>query len=138
MKLWLSVIVAVLAIGLAGVSEAAKGNKGAGKGGAGKGDHGLKGVIQSVSADGSVVLTAGHKKNPTEVTVTTDVHTQVTIDGKEAKLSDLKPGLYALVTPATGTAKEIKASTEKPKKKAPPAADNTNGNTENDKPKDSK
>jgi hypothetical protein len=142
MKIWMSVLVAALAIGLAGVSEAAKGNKGA-KGGKGAhGDRPLKGVIQSVSADGaSLTLTAGKKTSPMEVTVTTDVNTKVTLDGKEAKLSDLKAGLYALVTPSTGTAKEIKASTEKPKKNAPAGGANNNNNTAdngNDKPKDSK
>jgi hypothetical protein len=144
MKVLMSVLVAVLVIGLAGASEAAKGNKGA-KGGKGNhADRPLKGVIQSVSADGaSLTLTAGKKSSPMEVTVTTDVNTKVTLDGKEAKISDLKAGLYALVTPSTGTAKEIKASTEKPKKNAPANNANNNNNAAdsgngNDKPKDSK
>lgn len=51
---------------------------------------------------------------PKEVVVTTDDKTVVTLDGKDAKVSDLKADLYVRVTPADGTATKIVATTEKP------------------------
>lgn len=54
-----------------------------------------------------------------EVTVTTDDKTTVTIDKKDAKVADLKVDMYVRVTPATGTATKITASTTKPERRGP-------------------
>ena len=109
MKIWMSVLAAVVVFGLAGVSQAAKA-KGEGKG--------LKGQVVSVAADGtSVVITTGGKKNATELTIPVDKETTVTVDGAASKVSDLKKDMYVMVSPATGTAKTITATTTKPEKK---------------------
>ena len=49
-----------------------------------------------------------------EVTVVTDAKTVVTLDEKEAKLADLKADVYVTVTPVTGTAVKVVASTKAP------------------------
>ena len=43
------------------------------------------------------------------VQIATDDQTTVTLDGKAAKVSDLKAGQKVVVTPATGTATRIEA-----------------------------
>jgi len=70
-----------------------------------------------VKVDGANVVVKTYLK---EVTVATDDKTVVTLDGKEAKVADLKAGMYVVVTPAEGIATEIKATSPKvemPKKK---------------------
>jgi len=52
-----------------------------------------------------------------EVVVATDEKTAVTVDGKEAKVADLKAGMAVTVTPDTGTATKIVATTPKPVEK---------------------
>jgi len=44
--------------------------------------------------------------------------TVVTIEGKDAKLSDLQPGQKVVITPDTGTATKIEVPTPKAKKDA--------------------
>jgi len=48
-----------------------------------------------------------------EVVVATDKKTAVTVDGAEAKVADLKAGMAVTVTPDTGTAAKIVATTPK-------------------------
>jgi hypothetical protein len=77
----------------------------------------LKGKV--VKVDGkSVVVSTGKKSAPKEVTVATDDKTVVTIEGKDAKLSDLQPGQKVVITPDTGTATKIEVPTPKAKKDA--------------------
>ncbi|MBI5723686.1 MAG: hypothetical protein HZA50_07000 [Planctomycetes bacterium] len=61
------------------------------------------------------------------VKVATDDKTVVTLDGKEAKLADLKEGLFVKVTPAEGTATKIEATTEAPKRPGRPGGDKPRG-----------
>jgi len=114
MKVWMSAIVAMLVCGLVSVAQAKKPADGT------KPDKPVKGKIVSVAADGTnvVVMTSGKKAN--EVTVTTDDKTKVTIDGADAKLSDLKKDQWVEISPGIGLATSIKATTKKPEKK--PAA----------------
>src|SRR6476660_8917088 len=79
----------------------------------------LKGSI--VKVDGTkLVISAGKKSDPKEVTVETDDKTVVTVEGQPAKLADLKPGQKVVVTPETGTAQTI--DVPKAKAKARPDA----------------
>jgi len=48
-------------------------------------------------------------KDKAVVEVATDDQTSVTLDGKAAKVADLKVGMNVTVTPATGTATNIVA-----------------------------
>jgi len=76
---------------------------------------GLKGSV--VKVDGTnLVISAGKKNDAKEVTVATDDKTVVTIEGKPAKVSDLKPGQKVLITPETGTAQTIDVPAAKAKK----------------------
>jgi hypothetical protein len=84
--------------------------------------RGIYGQIVSVAADGNIVVKVN--TSPTEskeVTVTTDAKTVVTLDGKDAKVADLKKDMWAMVQPSEGTATKIVATAEKPVVKAPPA-----------------
>jgi hypothetical protein len=104
MKIWMTALVLLLMVGLTGVAEAAKKEKA------------VKGQISAI--DGAkITVTTGGKKNPATVDVTTDDKTMVTRDGKDAKVADLKVGDYVSITPDTGTAEKITASTTKPEKK---------------------
>lgn len=120
MKFWTKLLVPVLALSLVGVAEAkdaaAKGAKGAKKG---KKDT-VAGKILSVSGATVTVSTGGKKAGAKEVSITTDDKTAITIDGTASKVADLKPGEKVVVSPATGTATEIKATSAKAK--APKAA----------------
>ena len=64
----------------------------------------LVGTIVKVS-DEKLAVKVGEK----EVTVTTDKNTKVTVDGKDAKVSDLKATMTVSVTPADGVAQKIDA-----------------------------
>jgi hypothetical protein len=55
------------------------------------------------------------------VVVTTNDKTTVTIDGKDAKVADLKADLYVIVTPREGTAEKIVATTTKPEPPSRPS-----------------
>lgn len=64
----------------------------------------LSGTI--VKVDGAkVTVKVGDK----EIVVITDDKTVVTVDGKDAKVADLKAGEKVVVTPAEGTATKIEA-----------------------------
>lgn len=78
---------------------------------------GLKGSVVKVDGN-NVVISAGKKNDVKEVTVTTDDKTVVTIEGKPAKLADLKPGQKVVITPETGTAQTIDVPAGKVKKNA--------------------
>jgi hypothetical protein len=112
-RLSMSVAVVVL-FALGGVvgaakPEATKADKAAKK------DKGLTGVV--VSVQGSSLKIKSKGKEGTELTVATDDKTVVEIDGKAGKLADLAAGQKVVITPATGTATKI-AATTKGKKKA--------------------
>ncbi len=64
----------------------------------------LVGTIVKVS-DEKLAVKVGDK----EVIVTTDKDTKVTVDGKDAKVSDLKATMTVSVTPADGVAQKIDA-----------------------------
>ena len=108
MKIWIAAIAGMLMVGFTGVAHAAK---------PAKADKPVMGQVKSVAEDGKsiVIMTAG--KTPTEVTVTVDEKTVFTLDGKDAKVKDLKADLYVTVKPGTGTATTVDALTEKPKGK---------------------
>jgi hypothetical protein len=63
-----------------------------------------------VKVDGANVTVKAAEK---EVVVVTDDKTAVTVDGKEAKVADLKAGMTVEITPATGTAAKIVATSPK-------------------------
>jgi hypothetical protein len=70
-----------------------------------------------VSVDGSTLkVKTGKKGQEQEVNVATDANTVVMIEGKPAKLADLKPGQKVQITPDTGTAAKIAVPAAKPKK----------------------
>ena len=77
----------------------------------------LKGAV--VKVDGTkLVVNNGKKGGDKEVTVETNDKTVVMIEGKEAKLADLKPGQRVTVTPDTGVAEKIEVPIPKAKKDA--------------------
>ena len=87
--------------------------------GAGKANKAVKGKILSVSGDGSsiVVETKGHKTNAgkdaaaEQVTVAINPSTTIEINDVGGKLaSDLRPGMNAKITSASGVATDIKAT----------------------------
>ena len=95
---------------------AAKGDK------AGKGDVVMGKVSAAVDKDGNIKIKKHVKKDaaatapaaPEEVTIATDASTVVTIDKVAGKVSDIQVDMYVKISPATGTAKTIDASTKKP------------------------
>ena len=67
----------------------------------------LYGTVVSVdAANGKVVIAP---KSGPQVTVTTDANTKVRVKDKDATLADVQPGLILRVSPATGTAADIRA-----------------------------
>jgi hypothetical protein len=79
---------------------------------------GLRGKVVKVDGANVVIMTrARDAKEGKEVTVATDDKTAVTIDGKDAKVADLKAGMYVSITPETGTATKIAAMTKLPDRK---------------------
>ncbi len=81
-------------------------------------DKALKGTIVSIASDNtSIVVNTGTKKSPSNTTVTVDAKTTYTLDGNTVKITDLKAGLQVSITPATGTAKTVTATTPTTKKK---------------------
>ena len=78
----------------------------------------LHGKIASVAGvNVTVTVKERGSKDTKDVVVVTDDKTVVKVDGKDAKVADLKEGLWVKVTPAEGTATEIKASTTEPQRK---------------------
>jgi hypothetical protein len=83
---------------------------------------GIKGKVESVDTT-SMAITVKNKQG--EVTITTDAKTAFTIDGKSASedgtpytIKDVKEGERVVsVTPADGTATEVKLMSAKKKKK---------------------
>jgi hypothetical protein len=109
MRWWNKLLIPVLALGLVGIADA-KGKKG--------GDA-LVGKIVSVSTD-SITITSGKKKagDQKTITVQTTATTSITIDGVGGKsIKDLQAGEHVRVTPSTGNATEIQATTKHHKKK---------------------
>ena len=81
---------------------------------------GIKGDV--VKVDGNkLVISSGKKDAKAELTIATDDKTVVMIEGKEAKLTDLKPGQKVTITPETGTATKIEVPAPKAKKDPKPA-----------------
>jgi hypothetical protein len=75
----------------------------------------LKGSV--VKVDGTkLVISAGKKSDPKEVTIETDDKTVITVDGTAAKLADLKAGQKVTISPESGTATKIEATAPKAKK----------------------
>ena len=68
-----------------------------------------------VKVDGtSLTYKAGRKGTGKEHTIKTDDSTKVTLDDKEAKLADLKEGVYLEITEEKGVATTIAASSTTP------------------------
>jgi hypothetical protein len=64
-----------------------------------KGHHGMKGTISSVNADSVVVSVTDKKGTAKDHTIKTDSNTKITLDGKDAKVTDLKAGQEVTITP---------------------------------------
>lgn len=115
MKTWtrlFAVLAIVAMVGVAANTNAA--DKPAKKGG-------LKGSVVKVDG-GKLTITSGKKGAEKEVVVETSDKTVVTIEGKEAKLADLKAGQRVTISPETGVAEKIEVPTPKAKKDAAPKA----------------
>jgi len=87
---------------------------------------GVRGKITKVDGASITVSTMNRETKETkDVVVATDDKTVVKIDGKEAKVADLKADMFVKITPATGTAATVDAFTKmpshKPKGDAPAA-----------------
>ena len=77
---------------------------------------GIGGKIVKIDGTNIVIKTRAHGDvESKEVTVATDDKTVFTLDGKDAKLADMKEGLWVRVTPAQGTATKVSAKTPKEK-----------------------
>ena len=111
MKFWIAAIAVMLMVGFTSVAHAAKPAK------APKADKPVMGQVKSVAEDGKSIVIMTMGKTPTEMTITVDEKTVYTLDGKDAKITDLKADLYVTVKPGTGTATTVDALTEKPKGK---------------------
>jgi len=70
----------------------------------------VKGTVVKVE-DGKITAKLGDK----EKTFTTDDKTAVTVDGKEAKLADVKEGMTVKITPEGDLAKKIEATSAEKK-----------------------
>ena len=108
MKFWIAAFAVLFAVGFTSLAHAAK---------PAKGDKPAVGQIKSIAEDGKSITIMSMGKTPTEMTITLDDKTVITLDGKEAKLKDLKADLYVTVKPGTGTATTVDATVEKPAKK---------------------
>ena len=84
-----------------------------------KHDH-IGGKIVKVEGTDIFIKTWAHgDQEAKEVTVKTDDKTVFTVDGKDAKLADLKADLFVRVTPKEGVATKVEASTKRPEHKKP-------------------
>ena len=97
----------VMVLGLVSIVTAAEG-------GAHKGLHGKIAKVDGVNV--TVTVKERGSKDTKDIVVVTDDKTVVTLEGKAAKVADLKEGMYVRVTPAEGTATEIKATATKPER----------------------
>jgi hypothetical protein len=70
-------------------------------------------VISVDAAAGKIVIAP--KEGP-QVTVTTDAGTKILVSGKSATLADVKPDMTLRVSPATGTAVDLRAFPAQPGK----------------------
>lgn len=77
------------------------------------------GTVVSVDAANGKVMIA--PKGGAEVTVATDANTKVRVKDKAATLADVQAGMMLRVSPATGTAAEIRAF-QQPQQPTPPAS----------------
>src|SRR5437763_1695930 len=67
-----------------------------------------------ISVDGTnLILNSADEKHFTRITLATSGKTEVTIDGKPGKLSDLKEGQHVITSPAKGAPQLVEA--KKPK-----------------------
>ncbi len=82
-----------------------------GGGGGGRGPMGLFGTVVKVDGTNLVIKQMVRGGEAKEITVATDDKTKVTLDGKDAKLADLKAGMRVIVNPAEGTATTVAATT---------------------------
>jgi hypothetical protein len=109
-----NLLIAATILALAGLASAARNPAQAGKRAAG---GKLVGVVTAI--DGTNVKVQPKAKPGAaqeEVVVPTDEKTVVTIDGQPGKLADLRQGMKVIVTPATGTAIKIEATTKASRK----------------------
>ncbi len=112
-KLATILVVAAMVGILAGTVMAAEGDKPKRKR-----PPGRVGKIVKVEGTNVTIATRAKKgEKPTEVVVATDENTTVRIDRKEAKLADLKAGMFVFITPEEGTAKAIRARTGRPRRR---------------------
>jgi hypothetical protein len=112
MKLFAALLVSFALLGFVSVAQAARGGK--------KAANGVNGAVVSVASETTPkTITIKVKEKATgetkEVTVTVDDSTKYTLDGADAKLTDIKAGQRVKVTPATGTATAVAATTAKGK-----------------------
>jgi hypothetical protein len=80
----------------------------------------LKGFVVQAADNALVLKTFFREKNGEEVSVATNDDTKVTLDGKPAKLSDVKKGQWAHASPSEGTVTKLDVFT--PKASTKPAA----------------
>lgn len=75
-------------------------------------------TVASVDAAAGTVVV--NMKDGTKLTVTTDANTKIQVDGKDAKLDDIKAGMVLRISPATGVAADLRAFMPKNNPPAPP------------------
>ena len=80
---------------------------------------------QLISASSTELVYKGMKANSKEHTVKVDDKTTVTLEGKPAKLSDLKADLYVTLTENEGVITEVAATATAPAHKDKPKSDGT-------------
>jgi hypothetical protein len=127
MKLVTKFLAVALVLGLAGVvsaKDAAPAADQPAKEKKDKASTGTKGTVVKAD-DKTVTIKTSAKNGGSEITFTVDAKTKITLDGKDAKASDLKEGLKVSITPvaaaagqaapAQQTAQTIDAKTAKPK-----------------------
>ncbi len=86
--------------------------------------RGVYGKIVKVEGTNIVVATRTRGSEDTkEVTVATDDKTVVTLDGAASSLDKLAKDMFVRITPATGTAEKVIASTKRPERPKKPAAE---------------
>jgi hypothetical protein len=114
-----SVLLALTLVTPAAHAKGVKGDK------PNKGDKAAKRDPNSVvgkvdKVDGNTLtLLQGHGKKAATVTVTTDANTKIRVNGQDAKLADIKPGMRVVASPNTGTATKVVAMTPKKDKNGP-------------------
>jgi len=110
MKLFGILLAAFAVVAFTGVAQAAKKNKG--------GDAPVIGTITSIDGNTLKLTTMGTKKQPgEEKTFTVDDKTTIFLDGKEAKLTELKAGQGVTILASGTTVTKVDATTNPPEKK---------------------